>query len=579
MISGPSRDRQADQTDQAAAPGARPIPADARAARQISADGTMRNARAIRAAFVFSTVAAAFLSISAQLIHLGLTPNPPRASISRPLSETFARPAIVDRSDILLASDVVMQSLYADPSALLDVDEVLTALSPVLPGIDTPALRKALANRRRRFVWLRRGLSPATAQRIHGLGLPGLDFRAEPKRSYPYGRTAGHILGHVNIDNKGTAGVELHIDRAVGVRNVVGSPRPDERRIRLTIDLRAQIALERELGAAMKRYRARAASAVIVDATSGAVRAAASLPSADPANPVEAQHLTYLDRLKRGTYELGSIFKALTIAMALEKRTITTATRFDVSQTIEIGERFRIRDHHPSATPLDVEQIFIRSSNVGAGLIALEVGQPSQSAFLKKLGLLDPLETDAGPTASPQLPAHWGKAELVTISYGHGIAIAPLQFAAAGAALVNGGFAVKPHFVESSGTSGTGPPRAKKRVLSSSTSAAIRRLMRRNVTAAEGTGRRAAATGYDVGGKTGTADMAQAGEYDGDAVVTSFFAAFPMSAPRYVVLVTLHDPAGAGPSEKRYASLNAAPVAGRIIERTAPFLGVAPRTE
>ncbi|MFT5509905.1 MAG: cell division protein FtsI (penicillin-binding protein 3) [Hyphomicrobiaceae bacterium] len=553
---------------------ARPQPADARTARVAAVDRAGLRERALRVALVFGAVGFGFTGVGAQLIHLGLQEQAtaPRASISRPLSETYSRPDIVDRNGHILATDVVMQSLYADPSKLLGASETLEALGRVIPGINTAALARVLSNRKRRFAWIKRGISPATAQQIHELGLPGIEFKPEPKRSYPQGRVAGHVIGHVNIDNKGTAAIERYVDASVGVRQVVGDPQGDKRQLKLTVDLRAQVALESELASAMDRFQSVAASGVILDVESGAVRAAASLPSVDPANPIEAQHLRYLDRLKRGTYELGSIFKAVTIAMALEKRTVTTKTVFDVRNPIEIGQRFRIVDEHGPRRPLTVEEIFIYSSNVGAGMMALEVGERYQRKFLRKLGLLDRMQTDAGQTAEPQLPPSWGKAEVVTIAYGHGLAIAPLQFAAAGAALVNGGFAVQPVFVEKSAGSS-----ARKRVLSAKTSVAIRRLMRRNVTSPKGSGRRAAVPGYDVGGKTGTADRAAAGRYDGNSVVTSFFAAFPMVKPRYVVLVTLHDPKGSGARNQRFASLNAAPTTGRIIERVAPLLGVLPK--
>lgn len=551
----------------------KPQPADARNARAVAADRASLRARALRIAAVFGTIGLGFVGVGAQLVHLGLQRQAqvPRASITRPLSATYSRPDIVDRNGFILATDVVMQSLYADPSELLSATETLEALERVIPGINTPSLYHKLANRKRRFAWIKRGVSPATAQKIHELGLPGIEFRPEPKRSYPQGRVAGHVIGHVNVDNKGTSAIERHLDEALGVRQVVGDPQSDKRQLKLTIDLRVQVALERELAAAMERFRSVAASGVIIDVASGAVRAAASLPSVDPAKPTEAQHLRYLDRLMRGTYELGSIFKAATIAMALERRTVTTQTVFDVRNPIKIGRRFKIADEHGPHRPLTVEEIFIHSSNVGAGLIALEVGKPYQRKFLNELGLLERMQTDAGSTAEPQLPTSWGKAEVVTIAYGHGLAVAPLQFAAAGATLVNGGFAVKPVFVEQSATGGPG-----KRILSAKTSAAIRRLMRLNVTSPDGTGRRAAIPGYEIGGKTGTADRAAGGGYDGEAVVTSFFAAFPMSKPRFVVLVTLHDPKPIGGSRQRSAGLNAAPTTGRIIARAAPLLGVFP---
>ncbi|MBU2533830.1 MAG: penicillin-binding protein 2, partial [Alphaproteobacteria bacterium] len=422
--------------------------ADARKARAAHADRRGLHERALRVALVFCAIGVGFVGVGVQLVRLGLAGQTTvQTSISRPLAQTFNRPDVLDAKGNILATDVVMQSLFADPSRLLGAGETLEVLEAVLPGVDTPALRRQLADRERRFVWIRRGLSPATAQRVHELGLPGIDFKPEPKRSYPQGRTAGHLIGHVNVDNKGTAGIERFIDEQVGIEQVVGDPLGLDRDVRLTIDLSVQAALESELAAAMATYDATAASGVIMDVATGAVRAAASLPSADPGNPVEAQHIDYLDRLKRGTYELGSIFKAVTVAMALERHTVTAATKFDVRNPIEIG-RYRITDAHSAGRPLSVEEIFIHSSNVGSGMIALEVGADYQRQFLATLGLLDAMETDAGPLATPLVPDSWGRAEIVTIAYGHGLAVAPLQFAAAGATLLNGGFAVRPHFVD-----------------------------------------------------------------------------------------------------------------------------------
>ena len=226
-----------------------------------------------------------------------------------------------------------------------------------------------------------------------------------------------------------------------------------------------------------------------------------------------------------------------------------------------------------AARPLTVEEVFIHSSNIGAGLIALEIGAEVQRDFLHRLGLLAPLETEAGSTATPQLPEYWGRAAVATIAFGHGIAVTPLHFARAGAILVNGGREITPSFFEERLTN----DRDDARVVSEATSAEIRRLMRLNVIHRNGSGRRADVPGYRVGGKTGTADLAAGGAYDGRAVVTSFFAAFPMDEPSFVVLVTLYDPKDVGRFGSRTAGMNAAPTAGRIIARSAPLLGVAKR--
>ena len=526
--------------------------------------------RAARFATVFVVVAASFSAVAIQLIRLGISePVTGRTAITHSLSETFSRPDIVDRNGHLIATDVVMQSLFADPSRLLGVEETLERLARVLPDVDTPTLRRQLANRKRRFVWIRRGLSPATAQRILDLGLPGLAFRSEPRRSYPQGHLAGHLIGNVDVDNKGLSGIENHIDQIGGTERVIGEPRLSGREIRLTLDLGVQAAVEQELQQAIERFKAKAASAIVLDVRSGAVRAAASLPGVDPAHPVMAQDPAKLDRLRNGTYELGSIFKALTLALAFEKKTVTPETVIDVRQSIEIG-RHEISDFHAAGRPLTVEEVFVYSSNVGAGMIALDLGADAQRAFLAQLGLLEAFETEAGATAAPQVPRHWGKAEVATIAFGHGLAVTPLHFARAGAMLVNGGLAVTPRLLEDT----AGDDGKRKRVVSAATSAAMRRLMRLNVIHRKGSGRNADVAGYRVGGKTGTADLAAGGTYDGRAVVTSFFAAFPMDEPAFVVLVTLYDPKGVEPAYSRTAGTNAAPTAGRIIARSAPLLGV-----
>jgi cell division protein FtsI (penicillin-binding protein 3) len=303
---------------------------------------------------------------------------------------------------------------------------------------------------------------------------------------------------------------------------------------------------------------------------------AASLPDVDPSRPDEAQQPDRIDRLRIGTYELGSIFKIMTVAMALDDGVVTLDSVFDVRVPLTIG-RYLIRDLHPAGRPLTVREIFVHSSNVGAGRIALATGADRQRAFLARLGLAEPMRTEVGPITAPQLPDRWDSSALVTISYGHGIAVAPLQFAAAAATLVNGGRRVAPTFVVRSGLLASRLQPAE-RVIRPQTSAMIRELLRRNVTQPGGTGRRADVPGYEVGGKTGTADIAANGGYRERAVIASFLAAFPMSAPRYVLLVTIHEPKPSAETNGQVtAGLNAAPVAARIIARAAPLLGLVAR--
>ena len=310
----------------------------------------------------------------------------------------------------------------------------------------------------------------------------------------------------------------------------------------------------------------------MLEAGSGEVLAAVSLPEVDPSRPADWLDPARADRLAGGIYELGSIFKAMTIAMALEAGTASLDKLYDVRQPLTAGT-YTIKDPYPQGRPLSVRDIFLHSSNVGAAMLALEAGPERQRAFLARLGLLEPMRTEAGPVAPPLLPKNWGKTETVTIGYGHGLAMAPLQFAAAVAALVNGGTRVAPTLLVRSDDGGE-----RLRVVSAATSARLREIMRLNVTHPAGTGRRAEAEGYRVGGKTGTAEMPGRGGYQEKAVISSFIGAFPMDAPRYVVFVLLFQPqTGETGGDHITAGLNAAPATARIVERIAPLLGVLPR--
>ena len=482
---------------------------------------------------------------------------------------TFARPDIVDRNGRLLATDVEVNSLYADPSKLLDRDEALEKLATILPDLDEAELRKALWDRNRHFAWIRRGLTPRVAQAIHNLGIPGLGFRHELRRVYPLGAMAGHILGRVDIDNKGLAGIERYVDEKVGI-DAVHATRPSLRApVRLSIEIGAQAGLEAELADAMDRYRTAAAAAVLMDVRTGEVIAAASLPRVEPARATDSLDPAKRDRLQSGTYELGSIFKMLTIAQALDAGSATPDTIIDVRQPLVSG-RFEIKDLHAAGRALSVTEIFLLSSNVGAGLLALQAGASAQQAFLERVGLLSPTSTQVGPLAIPVGPSSWGRTETITVSYGHGIAVAPLQFAAAAGALVNGGLRLAPTFLAKRPDD---PPIEPVRVVSVATSDAMRALMRANVTDPRGTGHRADVAGYDVGGKTGTADIAGPHGYKQGGVISSFLAAFPMGEPRYVLLTALFEPQpSAETSGKVLAGLTAAPVTGRIIARIGPLL-------
>jgi cell division protein FtsI (penicillin-binding protein 3) len=540
----------------------------------------------LRALFALAALLLCFGAVAVQLLRLARQ-SAPRLRITTAEAQLsgWARPDIVDRRGRLMATDRIVNSLFADPQVILDLDEVLEKVTAALPGLNGTELRKALADRSRRFVWVSRGLEPEEAQAVHELGLPGLGFRTELKRYYPLGRVAGHVLGTVSVDNRGLAGVERMLDESGltdPVRVAERSARPP---VRLALDIGVQHAVTEELRRALKDFGAGAAAGLVMDAGTGEIVAAVSLPDFDPNRPAELLDPALLDRLTGGTFELGSVYKILTIALALECGIVDLESILDVRKPLRAGAHV-IRDHYPQGRPLTVREVFLYSSNVGAGMLALQVGSERQRAFLAKLGLLEPTHTEAGPVAPPQLPGTWGRTETITIAYGHGLAVAPLQFAAAAAAVVNGGERMTPTFLLRGATvsapafaGAEGPtPRGGERVVAAATSASMRELMRLGVTHAAGTGRRAEAEGYGVGGKTGTAEMPGRGGYREKAVISSFLGAFPMEAPRYVTLVMLFEPQGTRETGGRItAGVNAAPVTGRIVERIAPLLGVLPR--
>ena len=476
----------------------------------------------------------------------------------------YQRPDLTDRNGNIMAKDLNKTSLYADPAKIIDVDEVVEKLTSVLPDLDPRRLRARLL-RKSRFIWIKRELTPRQHARIFRFGLPGLEFERENSRVYPNGQIAAHILGHVNVDNKGTAGIEKYIDSA-GLSNAK-TLKP----VKLSVDLRVQHAVREELAKALETFKAKAASAVVLDVHTGEVLAMSSLPDYDPNNPAKSLNKNTLNRMTAGVYELGSVFKAFTVAMALDAGVATLKSKYDARKAIRAAS-FKIDDFHAKRRILTVPEVFIYSSNIGAAKIALDVGRKRQKDFLKRLGLLTRLQTELPESRQPMFPKTWRPVNVMTIGYGHGLAVSPLQAASAAAALVNGGKLITPTFLKRSEAVALF---SAKQVLKPETSADMRYLMRLNVTS--GTARKADVPGYLVGGKTGTAEKATRHGYSKNKLLTSFMGTFPTNAPEYVILVVLDEPKGIKKTHGYATSgWNAAPVTAAIVSRIAPMLGVLP---
>jgi cell division protein FtsI (penicillin-binding protein 3) len=517
--------------------------------------------------------ALAFVMIGGRLVTLGFAGTETSAGGLHDISSTVHRPDILDRNGELLATDIKGATLYADPLRVIDRDELVEQVTSVLPDVDASALRAKL-KAGGRFVRIKRELTPKQQEEIHELGLPGLAFIEEYRRIYPVGATASHVVGLVDVDSKGLAGIEKFVDDNPQLAMAHGETAAGEESVSLSLDLGVQHVLREELGRAMATYHAKAAGGIVVDVHSGEVLALASLPDYDPNHREQALDKDRLNRISSGVYEMGSVFKVFTVAGVLDEGLASLRSVYDASSPIHYAS-FTINDFHGQRRPLTVPEVFIYSSNIGAAKMALQMGVDRHRAFLRKLGLLSRVSTELGESAAPIIPTHWQKLNTMTIAFGHGMSVTPLQLAAATLPLVNGGIAVTPTFLPRSREEGLS---SGQRVLKQQTSAAMLKLMRLNVL--KGTGKRANAEGYRVGGKTGTAEKVVGRHYSTTALLTSFLATFPTDAPEYVVLVMLDEPQRvAASSNQATAGTNAAPTAGKIIERIAPILGVAPRLE
>ncbi|MGA8690671.1 MAG: penicillin-binding protein 2 [Methyloceanibacter sp.] len=515
--------------------------------------------------------ALSFLAIGLRLVSLGFAAVEPGSGGIHDISTTVHRPDVLDRNGRLLATDIKGATLYADPARIIDRDELVEQVASVLPDINAAELREKL-KQGRRFVAIRRELTPKQQAEIYELGQPGLDFIGEYRRVYPVGATACHVVGYVNVDNKGLAGIEKFIDdnpqlAMSSPENAVGGEA-----VTLSLDLGVQHVVREELAKAMATYRAKAAAGVVIDVHSGEVIALVSLPDYDPNHREQALDNDRFNRMSSGVYEMGSVFKVFTAAAALDAGSATLRSSYDASQPLHVAS-FTIEDFHAQRRRLTVPEIFIYSSNIGAAKMALDLGIDRHRAFLGKLGLLSRLSTEIGESASPIVPNPWARLNTITIAYGHGLSVTPLQVAAAALPLVNGGFAVTPTFLPRSRMAAL---REAPSVVKPSTSEEMLSLMRLNVL--KGTGKRADAEGYRVGGKTGTAEKVVGHHYEGSSLLASFLSVFPTDAPEYLVLVMLDEPQRVAESDNQAtAGLNAAPTTGRIVERIAPILGVAPK--
>ncbi len=518
--------------------------------------------------------ALAFTAIGGQLLRINLgkpVEDPDRALA---LQQRIPRPDIVDRNGNVLATDVAVASLYADPRKISDVDEAVELLTAALPDLDAKDLQRKLLKPRSAFAWIKRQASPEERDAAYNLGIPGVAYVNERRRVYPQGRLVAHTVGYVDMDTKGIAGIEKYLDDegAIYTASLADPKKQLAAPAELALDLRVQHALADEISKAVAKFKAIAGGGIVLDIETGEVVALVSLPDFNPNAENKVFAKDQQNKMLSGVYELGSVIKAVTFAMAFDYGVITLNSKYDVRFPLVIGSA-RINDFHAQRRVLTVPEVFTNSSNIGAAKMALEVGLERHQAFLKRVGLFDKLETEVPETAKPLLPKRWSRLASATAAFGHGFAVQPLQGLSVVGGILNGGKMIPPTFFKRS--------RAEAEVLAQaivkpSTSETMRMLFRLNAT--DGSAGKADVIGYRVGGKTGTAEKVVGGRYSKERRLASFIGAFPMDSPKYALIVMLDEPK---PLPETYgfatAGWNAVPTAGKVIERIAPMLSISPQ--
>jgi len=524
-----------------------------------------------RTVVIMGVFSIAVLTILGRLIHLGVQAPPEHVVTLR--NSPNGRPAILDRNGVVLSMDIPITSVYASPRVMVDIDDAVERITATLPDLDRKQLHRRLSARGA-FAWIRRHITPKEEQALWNAGIPGLSFQRDKKRIYPNGTLAAHVLGAVNVDNIGISGLEKWIEtdglatlRQSGIDLKSSALNP----IMTSLDIRVQYALEDEIGKAIKRYAAKAGAGLVLDVNTGEILALASLPTFDPNAPADALKPDRINRIAASVFEMGSTFKALTTAMALESGQYTTRSMIDASKPVAFG-RMRIRDFEGKYRPLSLQEAFIYSSNISMAKIAMQMGKDHHQEFLRRFGQMETLRTELPETATPMIPRKWGDITTATASFGHGIAVTPLQASMGVAALVNGGTLIRPTFIKGD------PVETRKlasRLVSPNASEAMRFLLFFN--AEQGSARNARIIGYRIGGKTGTAEKVVSGRYSKTLNITSFMGVVPVEKPRFLILTLLDEPKGLPETHGfRTSGWNAVPLGGAVLKRVLPMLGHMP---
>ncbi|KFL29005.1 cell division protein [Devosia riboflavina] len=547
----------------------------------ISLDGVRKargNLTQARIRWMILALVLGFGAVGGRLVQLGMVETDTTIEGQTRDAITATRPPILDRNGLEMAVDIRVPSLYAEPRRIIDIEEAVTKLRTVLPDLSEEWLRNRLTGDKG-FVWLKRELTPAIEEQVMRLGIPGIDFITESKRFYPAMNEASHVLGSTNVDNQGIAGIERHMDtESIALLQELGLARGNALTpVELSIDMRVQHVLHDQLTDAMTRYQAIAAAGAMMDIYTGEIVALASLPDFNPNDPASALVKDTFNRVTSGIFEPGSIFKTVTMAGALDSGMVRITDDFDARYGVRFG-RYTIDDFHGKHRILSLPEVYKYSSNIGTIRVMQAMGKDNYRAFLSRMKFDERVQFELPEMRVPSVPKELSEVGAATASFGHGLSVSPLHMLTAYAAFVNGGNYIAPTLYKRS-VAEAEP--LYERVIQPQTSAYMRYLMRLNAISTGGSGSQMnkAAQGYRVGGKTGTAEKVVDGRYSSNKVTNFFASAFPLDNPRYALVIMVDEPKAENPQSGTTAGWNAGTVTGRVVQRIAPMLGIAPDFE
>ena len=477
------------------------------------------------------------------------------------VKSTNQRMNIVDRNGILLATSLPVKSIAINPQKIINMQETIDKLDSIFPGIKTNQSFIKQLSKMGKFVWIQRNITPKQEKKLNIAGIPGILFEKDYARIYPYGKTTGFVTGYVDVDQNGVSGVEKKFDTLLENYS-------DESNLKLTIDMRLQSEIEEVLQNHIDQKNADGGLAIVADITNGEILSLNSLPNFDPNHPSKNKSEEMFNRAALGVYELGSVFKPITIATALDSHSINTTELFDSMPPLRIGKH-AINDFVTSKERMiNAETILVKSSNIGTARVALKMGIEKQKQYIEKFGLFRSIDVGLHEKGFPIWPKNWSEINSVTISYGHGFAITPLHIVQILSGIMNNGSKCNLHINMNEDIN-------CEQLMNHKTSFIMRKLLREVVV--RGSGRKAEVNNYCLGGKTGTSSKIHNGRYVKNESISSFIGVFPMYNPKYIIFVSIDNPKG-GKFETTGGAVSA-PIAHDIIEKMIPIFNLLPEEE